>query len=164
MRNAGGRRDFKMCNKYRDEDGEHRAGEVLDLLTHDGIVLSGKWAGSATREKLKWWASHPGAQLVQTPKPITEVSETAKDDGELQWCDAPDGARLFFVLEASPPGKDYRLAKLITTKATESQEAYFRRDRFPLLGRLNEAGEIEEIPPLPAPAPVIKVKPQGELF
>lgn len=154
-----------MCNAYKVEGEEFRAGMELDLLTHDGIVRHGKWAGSATREKLKWWMSHPGAELVQTPAPVTEVSETAEDDGEQQWCAAPEGARLIFALlpeEIAKDGNPFRLAKLITTTATESQEVYFRRDRFPLLGELQADGTIKETPPLPAPAP--KPKAQGELF
>ncbi|GAT34066.1 hypothetical protein TSACC_22489 [Terrimicrobium sacchariphilum] len=153
----------RMCNRYRTVSAEWRAGQELELEVVGGDFYRPKWAGSATVEKLKrYWLREPGSELAQTREDVTEVSETAEDDGELQWCAAPAGARLLFVIAAPPPGKTYRLAKLITTAATPDQAAYFRRDRFPLLGRLTPSGEIAIIPPLPAPPP--KPKPQGELF
>ena len=78
------------------------------------------------------------------------------------WGDAPAGARLLFVLLAREPGKDYRLAKMVTTAATPAQSAYFRHDRSALFGKLRPDGTIETILPLSPKGPPPKA--QGELF
>ncbi|CAN5524843.1 hypothetical protein BH09VER1_BH09VER1_50700 [soil metagenome] len=128
--------------------------------------LKGKWAGSATFDRLEtYWLSkkRPGNQLVQITEDVAEISETDRDTGEDIWAPAPHGTRLFFILEAPPPGKSYRLARLVTTKATAEQREFFRQenDSVPLTGRV-EAGQI--IPfPLPNPPPR-SPKPQAELF
>lgn len=146
-----------MCTKYRTKDEEIRAGMELDLLTHDGISLRGKWAGSATYERLQdLWLARRGNELVQIPQDVTEVSEEDKDTGEIVWTRAADGTRLFFVLEAAPAGKDYRLAKLVTIEATPEERAYFNQKRgsVPLTGRLEDGKLVHvPLPPVPPPRP-----------
>jgi hypothetical protein len=124
--------------------------------------VEGIWAGSATEEKLRdTWLRPAGNQITQSTV-VAAVASKADDDDEIIWGDAPAGARLFFVLTARQPGKDYRLAKLVTTAATPAQIAYFRHDRASLFGYLKPDGHIAKIPPLIPPPP--KPRAQGELF
>jgi len=124
-------------------------------------MVEGHWAGSAQDEKLEWWLRKPGSELVQS-EAIAAVGSEADDDGELIWGDAPSGARLLFVLEEAPLGKNYRLAKMVTTAANAAQEAYFRHKRSALFGTLQPDGSIRKIPPPETPPP--RGPAQGTLF
>lgn len=141
------------------------AGSEVRLEDRDGMEYAGKWAGSATHEKLgSFWLSKrfPGNQLLQIPDEVTAVSETDRDTKETVWTQAPPDTRLFFLLEASPPGRSYRLAKLVTIKATDEQRAYFNNENesVPFTGRYE--GEALIHVPLPPPPP--RVKAQPDLF
>jgi len=124
------------------------------LLLHrpDGSTVQAIWAGSAQEEKLGWWQHQPGNELVQS-EPVAAIAIQADDDKEMTWGDTPDQARLIFVLCPSPPEKDYRLARLVTTAATPAQFAHFRHPRFALFGTLWPDGGIHRIPPLEPPPP-----------
>ena len=151
-----------MPNLFRTLDGQIRKpSQAISFELADGSVLEGVWAGSAQEEKLNWWLRNPGSDLAQS-EPVAEIATKADDDDELQWGDAPTGARLFFVLQAPEPGKSYRKALMVTTAATPAQTVYFRHDRFSLFGHLKPDGSIVKIPPLDAPRP--RPKAQGELF
>jgi len=139
---------------------ERKPSTSIPLQLADGSATEGVWAGSATDEKLGWWLRKPGNQIAQS-EPIAAVASKADDNGEMIWGDAPDGARLVFVLEASPPGKNCRLAKLVTVAATPSQIAHFRHERSALFATLQPDGNIKRIPPLDPPPPT---PPQSELF
>ena len=112
-------------------------------------------------EKLDWWLRKAGNELVQS-EVVAAIAVKADDNGEIIWGDAPAGARLLFVLEAPSPGKNYRLAKMVTTAATTAQIAYFRHERFSLFGALQPDGTIRKIPPIAPPPPIRPA--QGELF
>src|SRR4051794_13058148 len=106
-----------MPNLYRTPDGsERKPSTSLSFQLADGSIVEGIWAGSATEEKLDWWLRKRGNQLVQSEL-VAAIAVKAADSGEIIWGDAPDGARLIFVLEALPPDKNYRLAKMVTTAA-----------------------------------------------
>lgn len=151
-----------MPNLYRTSDGQERKpGTSLPLLLADGSMVAGIWAGSATEEKLDWWLRKPGSQLAQS-EPVAAIAVKADDNGEIIWGAAPTGARLIFVLEVSPPGKSYRLVKMVTTVASPAQVACFRHERFSLFGTLQPDGTIRRIPPAAPPVP--HGPSQGELF
>ena len=133
----------------------------VSLTLADGTKVEGIWAGSATEEKLGWWLRKPGSELGQTEE-VSEIAIKAEDNGEIIWGAAPVGARLFFVVEASPPGKNYRIAKMVTCAANPAQVAYFRHGRFSLFGTLKPNGTIEKISPLPPPPPDVPA--QRDLF
>jgi hypothetical protein len=133
----------------------------IPLELADGTKTEGIWAGSAQDEKLAWWLRNPGNQLAQSGE-VAEIAIEAEDTKEMIWGPAPAGARLLFVLEAAPAGKNYRLAKMVTTAADDAQIAYFRHHRFSLFGSLNPDGSIARIPPVPPPPPTPPA--QGELF
>ena len=140
---------------------ERKPGTPIPFHLTDGSSVEGIWAGSATDEKLEWWLRKTGNQIAQS-EPVAAFASKAEDDGEMIWGDAPNGARLIFVLEVSPPGKNYRLAKLVTVAATSSQVAHFRHARSALFGTLHPNGSVQRIPPLNPPPP--PPPNQGELF
>jgi hypothetical protein len=108
-----------------------------------------------------WHLRQPGSELAQSEE-VSEVAIKADNDGEMIWGAAPPGASLLFVVLAPEPGKNYRLARMITTAATPAQWAYFRHARFSLFGRLNPNGTIAKMPPLESPPPIPPA--QGSLF
>ncbi len=138
-----------------------KASERIELTRMDGTKVEGTWAGSAQEEKLDWRLSQPGNELAQT-EPVSKVAIKADDDGEMIWGAAPAGARLIFVLEPQQPGKNYRLARMVTTASTPAQVLYFRHERFALFGSLKPDGNIVKIPPLTPPPP--EPPAQGQLF
>lgn len=154
-----------MPNFFRTADGrEHKAGQPFPLTLPDGTPIEGTWAGSAQNEKLSWWLQKSGHQLAESGE-ISAFACKAEDNGELIWGPAPKSARLFFVVEPLPPGKSYRLAKMVTTAATPDQLAYFRHSRAPLLGKFGSDGSVEEFTPDPLPKrPPPPPTAQGELF
>ena len=140
---------------------ERKPSTPIPLLLADSSSVEGIWAGSATDEKLGWWLAKPGNQIAQSEL-VSAIAAKADDNGEIIWGDAPNGARLIFVLEASPPGKNYRLAKMVTVAATPPQIAHFRHERSALFGTLQPDGSIKRIPPLNPPPP--PAPDQRELF
>ena len=152
-----------MCNFFRTLDGTIRkAGEIVPLTLPDGTATSGVWAGSATEEKLhERWLRPAGNQITQS-EVVAAVASKADDNGEMIWGDTPAGAHVFFLLVAPEAGKGYRLAKMVTTKATPAQIAYFRHDRSALFGCLESGGTIVKISPVDPPPPPPPA--QGELF
>jgi hypothetical protein len=151
-----------MPNLYRTSDGEERRPGIPILFRlADGQMVEATWAGSATEEILTWWLRKPGSELVQSEL-VAAIASKADDDEEIIWGDAPAQARLIFVLGPPEPGKDYRLAKMVTTAATPAQAAYFRHGRAALFGTLQADGSIRRIP---APEPPLPRGPaQRELF
>ena len=104
-----------MPNLYRTLDGhERKPSTPLPFQLADGSLVEGIWAGSAMEEKLDWWLRKAGNELVQS-EVVAAIAVKADDNDEIIWGNAPAGARLLFVLEAPPPGKNYRLAKMVTT-------------------------------------------------
>lgn len=136
----------------------------ISLTLADGTQVEGTWAGSATHEKLDWWLRSPGNELAQT-EVVAAVAVRNDDTKEMNWGEAPAGARLLFVLKpfaTAKTGGRYRLALMVTTAATSAQEAYFCEPRFSLFGTLKNDGTIMIMPPV-APPPS-KPPLQGELF
>jgi hypothetical protein len=149
-----------MPNAFRTTAGEiWRAGQHIPLALADGSVVTEKWAGSATEEKLDWWLRRGSGNLLARTVPVAAIG--TNDGGDFVWADAPPDAHAFFVI-ASESGKNYRLAKMVTTAASPAMAAAIRHDRFALLGRFTETGVIEKMtPPEPAAPPPPA---QGELF
>jgi hypothetical protein len=154
-----------MPHLFRTLDGKlWKASHPLDLAHADGTKAEAVWGGSAQEEKLTWWLAKPGHQLAQTQE-VAAVAVRDDETDQINWGDAPPGARLFFVLEPPVKAKDgtsYRIAKMVTNAVTPAQLAYFRETRFALFGTLHPDGSLSRIPPLPPPPPQPPL--QGELF
>lgn len=143
-----------MPHLFRTLNGrEYRPGEMLRLALADGTPVEGIWGGSAQGEKLLWWINKPGHLLSQTKDQIAGIAIRDADTGEIRWGAAPVGGHLFFVLKPPPSGKNYRIAKMVTTAATPAQAAYFNEERFSLFGTLGRDGSVREIEPPPSPPP-----------
>lgn len=157
-----------MPHAYRTIDGQpRRPGERFSATLADGRQATAVWGGCARHETLREkWLRHPGNQLAQGPQ-VCEVAITDEETGKTRWGPAPGGAALLFVLLPVVTGKDgreYRLAKLITTEATPDELSYFRDNRVALFGTLSSDGKIQVIPPVRPPPPDAPVPVQGELF
>lgn len=151
-----------MPNLFRTLDGVVRKPSTpIPFERPDGTRVQAIWASSAQEEKLAWWLREPGNQLIQS-EAISAIALRARDTREILWADAPPGARLIFLLQPPPPGKDYQLAKMVTTASTPDQLATFRHERFSLFGTLAPDGTISRIPPLRPPPPAPPA--QRELF
>src|SRR5579884_1651705 len=154
-------KDGTMPHLFRTTDDRlWKPGERVALTLPDGTKVEGTWAGSAKEERLEWWLSKYRNTLAQTEQ-VSEIAIQADDDNKKIWGAAPVGARLIFVLESLPPGKNYLLAKTVTTASTPAQVRYFRQERFSLFGSLTPEGSIAKIPPLMPPPATPK---QGHLF
>lgn len=150
-----------MPNAFRAIDGTlWKAGQLIPLTLPDGSVVTEKWAGSATEEKLAWWL-RPSTENVLAHTPAVAAIGT-DDGGEPVWADAPEGACAFFVITAPEPGKDYRLAKMVTTAASPAMAAWIGNDRFALLGTPRPNGGFVKVNPPDPPEP--PPRPQLELF
>jgi hypothetical protein len=156
-----------MPHRFRSKEGKvYGPGSKTPFAVWfpDGTEAEVIWGGCAQNEKLGWWLRKPGHGIAQTGE-VAAVAIEAEDTGEFVWGDAPEGARLIFVVEpptVSKSGSSYRLAKMVTVEATPEQLAYFRDTRFALLGRLDGTGKVAEIAPLEPPPAVPPA--QGELF
>jgi hypothetical protein len=150
-----------MPNAFRTATGEiWRAGQQIPLTLTDGSVVTEKWAGSAKEERLDWWLRRDSGNLLACTVPVAAIG--TNDSGELLWADAPPDVRAFFVIVAPEPGKNYRLAKMVTTAASPALSAAIRHDRFALLGVLTTGGTVQKTsPPEPSASPPPA---QGELF
>ena len=155
-----------MPHLFRTADSKvWKPGEPFALQLTDGSMTEGLWAGCAQHEKLGWWLRKPGNQLARSAE-VSAIAIKGEDDGELRWGGAPPGSHLFFVLELPRLGKSgvsYRLARMITIAATPEQGAFFRDERFALLGKWNRERGISIIPPIDPP-PFPPSPRQGELF
>lgn len=155
----------RMPHLFRTLDGRlWKASQPLDLSLADGRQVEAVWGGSAQEEKLAWWLAKPGHELSQTQE-VAAVAVRDDETHQINWGDAPAGARLFFVVEPPVTGKNgtpYRIAKMVTTAVTPAQLAYFHDTRFALFGTLHADGSLTRIPSLPPPPPQPPV--QGELF
>lgn len=151
-----------MPNLFRTADGQvWKPKDLLPLVTADGKTIEGTWTGSAQHEKFNWWIGKSGNDLAQSAE-VTAVATKSDDTEELLWLDAPPDARLFFVIEAREPGKNYRRALMITVPATREQAAYLHHDRFSLFGQFQPDGSIRRIAALQPPPPRPPL--QAELF
>lgn len=157
-----------MPHAFRTLDGHPwKPGDRFPATLANGTVAMAVWGGCARHETLreKWLRPH-GNELAQGP-PVSEVAITDEETGKTRWGPSPSGAGLLFVLlpvVTGKDGRDYRLAKLITTEATAAELAYFRDNRVALYGTLAPDGKMKIIPPATPPPPDAPIPVQGELF
>ena len=80
------------------------------------------FGGPAKTESRNYWIKREGAVDVVVPE-ITRFGEKNQTTGEQGWEDLPPGSALEGLLLPQPPGKDYRLLKIVTQPATPDQIA-----------------------------------------
>jgi hypothetical protein len=90
------------------------------------------FAGPARSESPDYWIKREGAEAVLIPE-ISRFVEKDKQSGRQTWEDVPGGSAMEGLLLPVPPGKDYRLLKIVTQAATPEQLARLGNDRVPIL-------------------------------
>jgi hypothetical protein len=148
-----------MCNRVVQKGKVVKPGEKVTVLmkgpgaefelSFDGAVF----AGPAKRESSGVIDSTPhpnplpvrggegereGAVDVIVPE-VSRFGEKNKATEEQGWEDLPPGSALEGLLLPQPPGKDYRLLKIVTQPATPEQFARLGNDRAPVV-RVQQVG------------------------
>ena len=88
-------------------------------------------------ESRQYWIGCEGAKPVLVPG-IERFGEKNKATGEQNWEEVPAASALEGLLLPRPPGKDYRLLKVVTQEATADQFARLGNDRAPVVRTLVE--------------------------
>ena len=146
-----------MCNRFVQSGREVCPGQAATVLMRgpggefelpfDEAIFG----GPARQESRDYWIKREGAEPVLIPD-IERFGEKSKATGAQNWEDvAPDSA-MDGLLLPRPPGKEYRLLKVVTQAATAEQFARLGNDRAPILRphratRLSE--RVKVIPQLP---------------
>jgi hypothetical protein len=95
------------------------------------------FGGPAKIESRNYWIKREGAVDVVVPE-VSRFGEKNKTTGEQGWEDLPPGSALEGLLLPQPPGKDYRLLKIVTQPATADQVARLGNDRAPIVRSLED--------------------------
>ncbi len=127
-----------MCHRFVQNGREVRPGQrALVLLRGPGGEFEvpfdeAVFGGPARNESRHYWIQREGAEPVLVPD-ISRFGEKDKATQEQHWEDVPAGSSLEGLLLPRPPGKDYRLLKVVTQAATAEQIARLGDDRAPIL-------------------------------
>jgi len=129
-----------MCNRYVQKGREVRPGQrTLVLMKGPGGEFEmpfedAVFGGPARNESRNYWIKREGAEPVLVPN-IERFGEKNKTTGEQNWEDVPANSAMEGLLLPRPPGKDYRLLKVVTQPATQEQTARLGNDRVPVFSR-----------------------------
>jgi hypothetical protein len=89
------------------------------------------FGGPARSESRNYWIRREGAEPVIVPE-VERFGEKDKTTGEQNWEDVPAYSAVEGLLLPQPPGKEYRLLKVVTQPATIEQIARLGSDRAPV--------------------------------
>jgi hypothetical protein len=126
-----------MCNRIVQDGRIIKPGErARVLMKGPGGVFelpfeNAVFGGPAKSESRNYWIRREGAEPVIVPE-VERFGEKNKTTGEQGWEDVPAGTALEGLLLPQPPGKDYRLLKIVTQPATGDQLARLGNDRAPV--------------------------------
>lgn len=90
------------------------------------------FGGPARQESRNYWIKREGAEDVIVPN-VSRFGEKDKTTGQQNYEDVPPGTALEGLLLPTPPGKQYRLLKIVTQAATPEQIARLGNDRAPVI-------------------------------
>ena len=127
-----------MCNRFVQNSVEVKpGGRTAVLMRGPGgefelPFTEAVFGGPAKRESRGYWKSREGAEDVIVPD-VTKFGEKNKTTGEQGYEDVPPGSSLEGLLLPQPPGKNYRLLKIVTQPATTDQMARLGNDRAPVV-------------------------------
>lgn len=127
-----------MCNRVVQKDKVIKPGErVTVLIKGPGAEFelpfdAAVFAGPAKKESRNYWIKREGAEGVIVPD-VSRFGERNKATDEQVWEDVPPGSALEGLLLPQPPGKEYRLLKIVTQPATPEQIARLGNDRTPVV-------------------------------
>jgi hypothetical protein len=126
-----------MCNRYVQKGREVRPGQrTRVLMKGPGAEFEIEFdeaifGGPARNESRNYWIDREGAEPVLVPD-IERFGEKDKVTGQQNWEDVPAGSAMEGLLLPRPPGKEYRLLKVVTQPATAEQLARLGNDRVPV--------------------------------
>lgn len=89
------------------------------------------FGGPARSESRSYWIKREGAERVLVPD-IERFGEKDKASGRQNWEVVPADSRMEGLLLPRPPGKEYRLLKVVTQPATPEQVGRLGNDRVPV--------------------------------
>ena len=127
-----------MCNRVVQKNLPVKPGEKVTVLMRgpqgefELPFTKAVFGGPARVESRNYWIQREGAVGVVVPE-VTRFGEKNKTTGEQGWEDLPPGSALEGLLLLQPPGKDYRLLKIVTQPATPEQVARLGNDRAPIV-------------------------------
>ena len=127
-----------MCNRVVQNDVTVKPGGKLTVLMKgpggefELPFNEAIFGGPAKRESRGYWIEREGAVDVLVPD-VSRFGEKNQATEEQGWEDVPPGSALEGLLLPQPPGKDYRLLKIVTQPATAEQFARLGNDRAPVL-------------------------------
>jgi len=127
-----------MCNRVVQNELIIKPGENVTVLIRgpggefELPFNEAIFGGPAKKESRNYWIQREGAEEVIVPD-VTRFGEKNKATGEQAWEDVPPGSALEGLLLPQPPGKEYRLLKVVTQPATPDQLARLGNDRAPVV-------------------------------
>jgi hypothetical protein len=127
-----------VCNRVVQNDVVIKPGEKAKVLMRgpqgefELEFTEAVFGGPAKRESRTYWIKREGAEDVIVPN-VSKFGEKNKTTGEQGWEDVPPGSALQGLLLPQPPGKQYRLLKIVTQSATPEQTARLGNDRTPVV-------------------------------
>jgi hypothetical protein len=127
-----------MCNRVVQNDVIIKPGERVKVLMrgpqgdYELPFTEAVFGGPAKSENRNYWIKREGAEPVLVPE-ITRYGEKNQTTGEQGWEDLATASSLEGLLLPQPPGKDYRLLKIVTQPATPEQAARLGNDRAPVI-------------------------------
>lgn len=156
-----------MCNRFVQKGREVRPQQNATVLMKGPggffeLPFEAVFGGPARNESRNYWIRREGAEPVIVPD-IDRFGEKSKVTGQQNWEDVPAGSALEGLLLPTPPGKDYRLLKVVTQPASPGQLARLGNDRAPIL-RLPPGASAPRKDPAPRPETRPAKEEQAELF
>ena len=127
-----------MCNRVVQKNKIIKPGERVTVLMRgpqgefELPFTEAVFGGPAKTENRSYWIQREGAEPVIVPD-VERFGEKNKTTEEQGWENVPPGSALEGLLLPQPPGKDYRLLKVITQPATLEQFARLGNDRTPIV-------------------------------
>ena len=127
-----------MCNRVVQKGREVKPGQPIMVLIrgpggdYELPFDEAIFGGPARVESQSYWIKRERAEPVLIPD-VERFGEKDKVTGQQNYEDVPPGTALEGLLLPTPPGKAYRLLKVLTQPATPDQIARLGNDRAPVL-------------------------------
>ena len=127
-----------MCNRVVQNDVVVKPGGKATVLMRgpggefEVEFTEAIFGGPAKRESRGYWINREFAEDVLVPN-VSRFGEKNKATEEQGWEDVPPGSSLEGLLLPQPPGKAYRLLKIVTQPATPDQFTRLGNDRAPIV-------------------------------
>ena len=134
-----------MCNRIVQDGRVIKPGERVMVLLRGPAgefevpYEEAVFGGPARSESRNYWLRREHAEPAIIPK-VTGFGEKDKTTGQQNWEQLSAPAALEALLLPQPPGKAYRLLKVLTQSATPEQLAKLGNDRAPVMRRAETPG------------------------